>query len=409
MSLAVTIHRGTRQIGGSLIEITHPEGARLILDAGQALELPEGEEDRLPETLDTSRPATVLLSHAHLDHWGLVAQLPADWPVMCGAATARLIAASPFDKGKLPHRLTTWESRNRPIPIGPFTLKPRLTDHSAFDAYMLQIDGAGRRILYTGDFRRHGRKAALVDGLMKRPPKGIDLLITEGTNLGTSKPTVTETDLENRLVERSKTVTGRIFVYWSGQNFDRLTTLYRVAKRTRRDLVIDLYTADMLEQVAEGSKLPRPGWPNLKVVLTAGLRRLYADRYGESYIGGISRTGLGAAALTGSRAIVMLRKGLVRDYAAKGVAPGPEDLFLWSTWDGYLKGGDAAWDWCKAHGTPIEKWHTSGHAATADLIAFAAAMAPKAIVPVHGTAWDTPPENFGPLLRLKDGERWQLP
>lgn len=152
-------------------------------------------------------------------------------------------------------------------------------------------------------------QGGLVDGLMKHPPKGIDLLITEGTNLGTSKPTVTETDLENWLVERSKTVKGRIFVSWSGQNFDRLTTLYRVAKRTRRDLVIDLYTADMPEQVAEGSGLPRPGWPNLKVVLTAGLRRLYADRYGESCIGGISRTGLGAAALIGSRAIVMLRKG----------------------------------------------------------------------------------------------------
>lgn len=104
---------------------------------------------------------------------------------------------------------------------------------------------------------------------MKHPPKGIDLLITEGTNLGASKPAVSETDLENWLVERSKTVTGRIFVSWSGQNFDRLTTLYRVAKRTRRDLVIDLYTADMPEQVAEGSGLPRPGWPNLKVVLTA--------------------------------------------------------------------------------------------------------------------------------------------
>jgi ribonuclease J len=408
VTLSVTVHRGTRQIGGSLIEIVHPGGERLILDAGQALDLPEGEEDSLPASLDTRRPASVLLSHAHLDHWGLVPKLPADWPVHCGAATARLIAAAPFAERRLPQPLVTWESRDGPLRLGPFSITPRLTDHSAFDAYMLQVDGAGRRILYTGDFRRHGRKAVLVDRLMANPPEDIDLLIIEGTNLGTDKPWVTEAQLEDRLVERCAAVPGRVFVAWSGQNFDRTVTLYRAAKRSGRDLVVDLYTADMLEQVAEGTHLPRPGWDNFKVVITRGLRTRYGNLRGEGYIDRMSRHGIGAGKLEGSRAVVMLRQGLVKDYAAKGVRPGPDDLFLWSMWDGYLANGDAAYDWCKAGGTPIEKLHTSGHAATADLIAFARAMAPRAIMPVHGAHWDSPPEGFGPLLRQADGVAHRL-
>lgn len=351
-----------------------------------------------------TRPAAVLLSHAHLDHWGLVSKLPADWPVHCGEATARLIAALPFAATPLPHRIATWNSRSGPIRIGRFSVTPFLTDHSAFDAYMLLVDGAGRRILYTGDFRRHGRKAVLVDRLMANAPENIDILITEGTNLGTTKPTVSETALEDRLLDRIRSVRGRVFVAWSGQNIDRTVTLYRAAKRTGRDLIVDLYTADILNQIDVSGHVPRPGWPHLKVVFTRHLARKYESIRGKEYLQQLRRCGIGAARLEGRTAIVMLRQGLAADYAKKGVRPTPEDLFLWSMWDGYLARGDAAWQWCHEAGTPTERLHTSGHASAADLIAFAAAMAPRAIVPVHGTSWDEAPAALGPLLRLTDGE-----
>jgi ribonuclease J len=68
MSLRLTIHRGTRQIGGVCIEIEHPDGDRIVLDAGRPLDAPEGATGLLPESLDRSRPATVLISHPHQDH-----------------------------------------------------------------------------------------------------------------------------------------------------------------------------------------------------------------------------------------------------------------------------------------------------------------------------------------------------
>ncbi len=42
----------------------------------------------------------------------------------------------------------------RPFPIGPFVVTPFLIDHSAFDAHMLLIEVCGRRIIYSGDFKR---------------------------------------------------------------------------------------------------------------------------------------------------------------------------------------------------------------------------------------------------------------
>jgi ribonuclease J len=409
MTLTVTVHRGTRQIGGSVIEIAHPEGERLLLDAGQALDLGEGEEDQLPPTLDLSRPADVLLTHAHLDHWGLVHKLPAGWRVHCGLATAKLIQAAPFAGAGFPHEFQTWGASGTAVQIGAFRVRPYLTDHSAFDAHMLQVDGAERRVFYTGDFRRHGRKSALVDKLMANPPRDVDLLITEGTNLGTDKPTVTETELEANLVTRAALVPGRIFVAWSGQNVDRTVTLYRAAKRTGRDLIIDLYTADILDQIAEGTNLPRPGFQNLKVVITRALRRHYGKLRGEAFIERLLPHAIAADELQGSHGIIMLRQGLVKDYAAKGVVPTAQDLFLWSMWDGYLAKGDKAYDWCKAAGTVMGKLHTSGHAATEDLMAFAAALAPKAIVPVHGQNWHSPPDGFGPIMNATDGVPITLP
>ena len=251
------MHRGTRQIGGSCIEIVHPSGERLLLDAGRPLDAPDGATGLLPASLDRTRPATVLISHPHQDHWGLVEELPPDWPVWTGEGSAKLIAITgDITRRPILRGFNTWNSRSGLFAIGPFTVTPILTDHSAFDAYMLLIEAAGKRILYTGDFRRHGRKSTLVDAMMRKPPADIDVLVTEGTNLGSDKPTKSETELEADFVELFARTKGRVFVAWSGQNIDRTVTLYRAAKRTGRRLASDLYTADVLDRIAQGTGLP---------------------------------------------------------------------------------------------------------------------------------------------------------
>ena len=125
---------------------------------------------------------------------------------------------------------------------------------------MLLIEAEGKRFLYSGDFRTHGRKSALVDRFVGSPPPDIDVLLMEGTNLGSNKPCVTESDLEDEFEALFGGTKGRVFVAWSAQNIDRTVTLYRACLKTGRTLVVDLYTAEVLEMLGEFGKLPQPDW-----------------------------------------------------------------------------------------------------------------------------------------------------
>jgi ribonuclease J len=385
----------------------HPQGDRIILDAGRPLDAPDGATGLLPASLDLRRPATVLLSHPHQDHWGLVEELPAAWPILTGASSAKLIAVTAdVTRRPLARTFKTWGSRSGPFVVGTFTVTPILTDHSAFDAYMLLVEGAGKRLLYTGDFRCHGRKRELVDRLMAHPPADIDVLLTEGTNLGSDKPVKSECELEEEFIELFKRTRGRVFVTWSGQNIDRTVTIYRAAKRADRTLAIDLYPADVLDRIAEGTGLPHVGLPNLKVVVTRGLRNKYRSQGREDFVEQMIRNGISAKRLEGSRHIVILRRGLIRDFQDAGVVPTADDAFNFSMWRGYLSDSDQAepLEWCRAAGAEIAYIHTSGHASPADLRAFAAALRPRVVVPVHGIKWDEESHGFGIVRRLLDAE-----
>lgn len=417
MTIALTVHRGTQQIGGSCIEIEHrPSGERLILDAGRPLDAPEGATGLLPATLDRERSATVLISHPHQDHWGLIEELPPSWPVWTGAKSAALIGITgDYTRRKLGGALQTWDSRSGPFALGVFTVTPFLTDHSAFDAYMLLIEAGevegSRRILYSGDFRRHGRKSVLVDRMMEKPPENIDALIMEGTNLRSDKPVMSEAALEQDFVDLFRRTKGRVFVAWSGQNIDRTVTIYRAARKTGRNLVIDLYVADVLERVAEGTGLPRPGFLKLKVVITSRLASLLRKQGRGDFVEKMVRAGAVSAGRIGGRCVVMLRRSLIHDFTRKGVTPTPDDAFVFSMWRGYLDHPDhaEAHDWCANAGAEIVQIHTSGHAAPTDLAAFAKAIDPSWLVPVHGVKWDDPGLDLPPIKRLADGEKWVIP
>ena len=410
MTLTLTIHRSAHEIGGNCIELALG-GARILLDMGRPLAAPKDARGLLPPSLDITTPATILISHPHQDHYGLLEEAPADWPVHCGEPTRRLMHLTMGLTGRsLPHAMQSWRSGER-FAIGPFHITPLLTDHSAFDAHMLLIEAGGKRLLYSGDFRMHGRKRALVERLMRDPPRDIDVLLMEGTNLDSDKPCVTEDDLEERfrsLFERTK---GRVFVAWSAQNVDRTVTIYRACLKTGRTLVVDLYTADVMQMLAEFNRLPAPDWQRVKVVMTRGLRRRTDDAFADQLVK--NGNAISAAALQNASEpmVIMTRGSLLRDYVTKGVAANADDAWCWSQWSGYLREPDGAFvaQWFDAGGASAEHIHTSGHASASDLRAFAAAIAPKQLAPIHGVKWDHDQPGFPPLLRLRDGESHAFP
>lgn len=408
--IRLTIHRAAHEIGGNCIELATSDGHRLILDAGRPLDAPEGVTAGLvPATLDVLAPVDgVLLSHPHQDHYGLLGELPEGWPVYSGAACEKLVKLTGGIFGAVPPQaFTTWEG-GVPFTVGPLTVTPYLTDHSAFDAYMLLIEAYGKRLLYSGDFRLHGRKGALVRAMMARPPADLDALVMEGTNLGTDKPSASEVDLEARFADLFRTTAGRVFVAWSAQNLDRTVTLYRACLRAGRTLVVDLYTAEVLDMLASFGRLPRPGWRNLKVVVTRSFARMYRNTGREAFVSRMAKHGIAADKLaeTPSQWVVMVRPSLMRDYEAKGVSPTPQDAWSWSMWHGYLANeeGRKVQSWFDVGQCPARHIHTSGHASPTDLLHFADAMAAKAFIPIHGQAWDGEAATAFPnFRRLHDG------
>jgi ribonuclease J len=405
----LTVHRSTDQIGGNCIEVATDNGARVILDVGRPLDAPNGATGLLPKTLDLTAPLDgVLISHPHQDHYGLLEETPAEWPVYCGEATTKLIRLTSGIFGKPIERdFRPWIS-GQPSQVGPFTVTPYLTDHSAFDAHMLLIEIGGKRILYSGDFRTHGRKAKLVEHMMANPPPAIDVLLMEGTNLGSDKPSMSESDLEGDFEALFRETRGRVFVAWSAQNIDRTVTLYRACLKTGRTLVVDLYTAEVLEALAAFGKLPQPDWPAMKVVVTSAFSRMYRRKGDEAFVERMVPHGMSAKKLvaTPEKWVIMVRPSLVRDFEPAGITPTPDDAWSWSMWRGYLKNEDGArlQEWFERGGARAAHIHTSGHASPTNLRAFAKSMDPTWLVPIHGVAWDTETEGFPPIRRLADGE-----
>ncbi|MGY4349753.1 hypothetical protein ACVWXM_006246 [Bradyrhizobium sp. GM7.3] len=270
---------------------------------------------------------------------------------------------------------------------------------------MLLIDVKRRRILYSGDLRVQGRKGSLVKRFMSASPPGSDVLLLEGTNLGTDKPWMSEDQIEvgfRNLVRGDPRPRVRRLV---GPEIDRTVTPYRACLKTNRTFVIDLYTAEVLELLSEQANLPRPGWNQLKVVITSAFAQLYRAKGRDAFATRMADHGIPARQLneTPSRWVVMARKSLMRDYARQNVMPGPDDAWSWSMWRGYLDGEDgrAVSGSFAAGGARACQLHTSGHASPGDL---AQAMRASCVVPIHGAAWDSHAEGFAGIRRLRDGK-----
>ena len=415
MGVAICIHRAAQEIGGNCIEITASSGERLLLDAGRPLDTPDDEPAPIPTTLDTTRPVSgILLSHAHADHCGLLERLPTDWPVYCGKGTQILLRLSAaMGRKAIARTCSHWEN-GKAIAIGPFTVTPRLIDHSAFDAYALHIDVEGKTILYSGDFRAHGRKAKLTKMLMRRPPKQVDALIMEGTNLPaadtTQKPTPTEAELKEQFVSLFKGCQGRVFVSWASTNIDRTVTLYKACSASGRVLVPDLYCMLVLMRLKELGKIPQPDWKggHMRAVVTGKMINLM-KRLGEpELVDELKRhkAAMSAKALVADpkRWVVMARGSLLEDYAAKGVIPNGQDAWVWSMWTGYLEQESNR----SMHEffAPCRKeyMHSSGHASPDLLKRFAEAMQPQVLIPVHGEAWGVWKKQFPNCSIMSNGQ-----
>jgi ribonuclease J len=134
----VRIHRGTREIGGTCIEL-ESAGFRILLDLGLPLDAADLASTPLPDVEGLAESSATLLgivlSHGHRDHWGLIPKVSPQIPLVMGRATESIIrAAADFVPDAVMLNAAQYLEHGKPIQLGPFTVLPRLVDHSGFDA-----------------------------------------------------------------------------------------------------------------------------------------------------------------------------------------------------------------------------------------------------------------------------------
>ncbi|MEI8094342.1 MAG: MBL fold metallo-hydrolase [Spirochaetales bacterium] len=402
--MTVTIHRGTHQIGGSCVELRQGD-SRILVDCG----LPLAGYNSIPALVGTAFDA-VLISHAHADHFGLLATLSPAAPVFCSEATARLIRLN-REFGLTELSLDTWTTftDQRPFAIGPFTVTPFPMDHSAFDSYAFLVEAGGTRLFYSGDFRRNGRKGKLFQRLLDKPPQAVDALLMEGTGLGrVTGQNLLETELEEQIYDRLRTTSGLALVACSAQNLDRMVTLYKAARHSGRTFVIDVYAAEVLRVAAEFAALPVPAprFPGLGVWfprrLTAwALRHVTMSRVGRW---AKFKTRMQNLQSHPGRYLVLVRPNMLAELQKLEV--GPRSLFLWSQWAGYLEEPSTKplIDFLGSRGVAPEMAHTSGHADVATLAALVQGLQPRSLLPIHTEAPGRFHQFGVPVLNCRDGD-----
>ena len=415
--MRVCIHRGTGEIGGTCIEV-EAEGKRIALDVGLPLDAPEdGHESLLPAVPGFREPDDsllgVLISHPHQDHYGLARYVRPDVPIWIGKAAHNIMkAASAYVPDGLAFENPRFISDRKPLEIGPFRITPYLVDHSAFDAYALLVEADGKRVFYSGDFRAHGRKKALFEAMVNRPPGNLDVLLMEGTTIGragTSEGFATETDLEREFVQTLRETAGIHFVWTSSQNIDRLVTIFRAAKRTGRVLLIDLYTAVILEATGRDT-IPQSDWDGVRLYIPQSQRvhikknglfddlaRHKANRIFPEHLPDLRE-----------RAVMLFRPMMMRDRGVGAVLDGAR--LTYSMWEGYSKEKSVrrVVSWLDEHDIPWQVIHTSGHASAADLQRFASALAPHMLVPIHSFETARFAEFFDNVVQKEDGAWWEI-
>ena len=381
------IHRGCHEIGGNCVEV-ESQGKRIVLDIG--LPLNDDNNTAIPDINGLTSPDDsllgIIISHPHPDHYGLLDKITEPVPVYMGEASRRIIDVSAFftplpSLGKL---VPQGYKDRQSIHLGPFIVTPYRIDHSAYDSHCLLIESDGKRLFYSGDIRGHGRNAHLYDDMIQTPPENIDVLICEGTQIGRDPNFAypDENSVADHMVEVFKKTKGMCLVWCSSQNIDRLISVWDACQRSGRQLILDMYTAEII-RAAEEEALPKPGKEGVTVFLPSSQKMkivreqayhvsnpYYPHRIYPEKLAGVAQD-----------SVMIFRPSMLRDLERAKCLAGAS--LISSVWSGYVHRGHEQLDQMEALGIERTHIHTSGHATVDEIIKFVEAITASRIVPIH--------------------------
>jgi len=381
------IYRGTKEIGGTCVELIADNGKILWIDLGKPLDDNNQNIDYAYNKVDA-----LLISHPHQDHYGLMEKVGAEVPIYIGEVAldfinaTKIFLALPLLQGNY-KTIKPWKAFKI---LDTFKIQPLLADHSTPESFSFVIEADGKRVFYSGDFRATGRKKIVFDKIIETPPKNIDLLLIEGTMVERENHIyLTEDSVEEGIYNVIQSQKNVSFVISSAQNIDRLISIIRACKKTGKKVVIDVYTAWLLDMLhKQSSNVPTMEWEEIKVFDHPSQMIKISDKSFDEFRARIIANKIGTAVFkTPSEFIYFVRNPsmkLVNELRKHG-----KINIIYSQWEGYLKEEYKQYFTDNINALKQDSdivyhsIHTSGHAAVPDLIKFAKAINSNKIVPIH--------------------------
>lgn len=371
--MKIEIHRGLDQVGGNIIEIS-TDTTRIVLDVGYSRNKRNTDMSRVRRLLSRGGADAVFVTHYHEDHVGMANRVHRSIPIYIGETAYSIMKVSDEYRFRRLFKPYGYLKHRRSIRVGDITVTPYSCDHAAYDSYMLYCEAEGRSVLYTGDFRDHGR--ASFDDLLRELPKHPDTLICEGTELyRPAHRAMSEYELERRAADIFSEVKGPVFALQMPLNIERTLSLYNASRYSSRIFVEDAYMAQIAE--AAGNGIPTPECPDVYAFMPSVLR--------YPWYKGLSKKA-STELLSNTPFVMCVRvlmggymKRLSRHISFEG------GILLYTCRKGLQSSRSMKHflERCERLGLRTVVLHTGGHADGAALKRLIEALSPKQLIPIH--------------------------
>lgn len=223
----------------------------IVIDAGYSFPGQEmyGIDYLIPNfkylTKNKQKVKGILITHGHLDHTGALRWLlPAlDFPPIYAGAFAKALIEDRLEEYNLKNKTKIQGvTRHTTINIGKnFRATFIGINHSIPDAFSIFVETRKGNVFFSGDYKIDTQPTSELEAdytKLKSLRGRVDLALMESTNASKPGKAPSETEVYGNLERVIKNTEGRVIVAAFASLLTRLHSLFEIAKRTERKIVI---------------------------------------------------------------------------------------------------------------------------------------------------------------------------